>query len=175
MGVITSSLQRVTATLSWVNARLPKAHKLYPADFAHPHEIDQLLTPTWHNEAGLLLGVSPFHHVYSVRSTPERRELGNILVDAPTRGGKGLLAIAQLLTWPHSSVILDIKGELYAATAAYLRQRGHKIRVVDPRGVQPASRDPLHRCTWKPTLSSGHHFKEEQLRWRRGVGRATPG
>jgi type IV secretion system protein VirD4 len=56
-------------------------------------------------------------------------------VDAPTRGGKGLLAIAQILTWPHSSVILDIKGELYEATAAYLRQRGHKIMVVDPRGV----------------------------------------
>jgi type IV secretion system protein VirD4 len=143
MGVITSSLQRVTSTLSWVNARLPKTPKLYPADFAHPHEIDQLLTSTWHNEAGLLLGVSPFNHVYSVRSTPERRELGNILVDAPTRGGKGLLAIAQILTWPHSSVILDIKGELYAATAAYLRQRGHKIMVVDPRGVGHQY-DPLH-------------------------------
>nr|MDQ3830763.1 type IV secretory system conjugative DNA transfer family protein [Candidatus Tectomicrobia bacterium] len=111
------------------------SRKAYPADFAHPHEIDQLLTSTWHNEAGLLLGVSPFNQVYSVRATPERRELGNILVDAPTRGGKGLLAIAQLLTWPHSVVILDIKGELYEATAEYLRQRGHKIMVVDPRGV----------------------------------------
>jgi hypothetical protein len=135
MGIITSGLQRATSTLSWVNAHLPKAPKLYPADFAHPHEIDTLLTSTWHNEAGLLLGVSPFNSVYSIRSTPERRELGNILVDAPTRGGKGLLAIAQILTWPHSSVILDIKGELYEATAEYLRTRGHKIMVVDPRGI----------------------------------------
>ncbi|MDQ3830009.1 MAG: type IV secretory system conjugative DNA transfer family protein [Candidatus Tectomicrobia bacterium] len=135
MGTLASGLHRVSSTLSWVQALLPKPPKLYPADFAHPHEIDQLLTSTWHNEAGLLLGVSPFNQVYSVRSTPERRELGNILVDAPTRGGKGLLAIAQLLTWPHSSVILDIKGELYAATAEYLRQRGHKIMVVDPRGI----------------------------------------
>jgi type IV secretion system protein VirD4 len=135
MGVVGSGLHRVSSTLSWVQAHLPKTPKLYPADFAHPHEIDKLLTSTWHNEAGLLLGVSPFHQVYSVRPTPERRELGNILVDAPTRGGKGLLAIAQILTWPHSSVILDIKGELYEATAAYLRQRGHKIMVIDPRGV----------------------------------------
>ncbi len=135
MGVVGSGLHRVSSTISWVNAHLPKTPKLYPADFAHPHEIDKLLTSTWHNEAGLLLGVSPFNQVYSVRATPERWELGNILVDAPTRGGKGLLAIAQLLTWPHSSVILDIKGELYAATAAYLRKRGHKIMVVDPRGV----------------------------------------
>jgi type IV secretion system protein VirD4 len=135
MGTLASGLHRISSTISWVHAQLPKTPKLYPADFAHPHEIDKLLTSTWHNEAGLLLGVSPFNHVYSVRSTPQRRELGNILVDAPTRGGKGLLAIAQLLTWPHSSVILDIKGELYEATAAYLRKRGHKIMVVDPRGV----------------------------------------
>jgi type IV secretion system protein VirD4 len=135
VGIITSSLQRVTSTLSWIQAHLPTTPKLYPADFAHPHEIEQLLTSTWHNEAGLLLGISPFNQVYSVRSTPERRELGNTLVDAPTRGGKGLLAIAQILTWPHSSVILDIKGELYEATAAYLRKRGHKIRVIDPTGV----------------------------------------
>src|ERR687895_2283583 len=135
MGIITSSLQRMSSTISWVQDHLPKTPKLYPADFAHPHEIDKLLTSTWHNEAGLLLGVSPFNQVYSVRSTKERRELGNILVDAPTRGGKGLLAISQLLTWPHSSVVLDIKGELYEETAAYLRKRGHKIRVIDPTGV----------------------------------------
>jgi type IV secretion system protein VirD4 len=143
MGVVASGLHRVSSIISWVHAQLPKAPKLYPADFAHPHEIDKLLTSTWHHEAGLLLGVSPFNHVYSVRSTPERRELGNILVDAPTRGGKGLLAISQILVWPHSSVILDIKGELYEATAAYLRKRGHKILVIDPRGYGNQY-DPLH-------------------------------
>jgi type IV secretion system protein VirD4 len=143
MGVLASGLQRMASTLSWVQDHLPKTPKLYPNDFAHPHEIEKLLTSTWHNEAGLLLGVSPFNQVYSVRSTPERRELGNILVDAPTRGGKGLLAISQLLTWPHSSVILDIKGELYEATAAYLRKRGHKIRVIDPTGVGD-QHDPLY-------------------------------
>jgi type IV secretion system protein VirD4 len=142
VGIVTSGLQRAFSTISWIQAQLPKHPKLYPNDFASPHEIEKLLTSTWHNEAGLLLGVSPFHQVYSVRSTPQRRELGNILVDAPTRGGKGLLAIAQILTWPHSSVILDIKGELYEATAAYLRKRGHKIMVVDPRGVGD-QHDPL--------------------------------
>src|SRR5687768_17257517 len=99
MGVVASGLHRVSSTLSWVQSQLPKPPKLYPNDFAQPHEIEKLLTSTWQNEAGLLLGVSPFNQVYSVRSTSERRELGNILVDAPTRGGKGLLAISQLLTW----------------------------------------------------------------------------
>jgi type IV secretion system protein VirD4 len=143
MGALANGLQRMSSTISWVNAQLPKTPKLYPADFAHPHQVDKLLTSTWHNEAGLLLGVSPFNQVYSVRSTKERRELGNILVDAPTRGGKGLLAISQLLTWPHSSVVLDIKGELYEETAAYLRKRGHKILVIDPTGVGNQY-DPLY-------------------------------
>jgi hypothetical protein len=61
--------------------------------------------------------------VLSVRSTPKRRELGNIFVDALTRGGKGLLAISQLLTWPHSVVVVDIKGELYEATAEGIAKR----------------------------------------------------
>jgi type IV secretion system protein VirD4 len=143
MGHITAAIPRLVSTLSWVRAHLPSTPKLHPAHFANPHEIDKLLTSTWHNEAGLLLGVSPFNQAYSVRSTLERRELGNILVDAPTRGGKGLLAIAQILTWPHSSVILDIKGELYEATAEYLRKQGHKIRVIDPTGVGNQY-DPLY-------------------------------
>ena len=86
MGAVGSGFHKVASTLSWVQDHLPKTHKLYPADFAHLHQVDKLLTSTWHNEAGLLLGVSPFHQAYSVRSTPERRELGNILVDAPTLG-----------------------------------------------------------------------------------------
>jgi hypothetical protein len=40
---------------------------------------------------------------------------------------------------------------------------------------QPASQDPLHRCAWKPTLSRGHDFEEEQLRWRRDVRHSTLG
>jgi type IV secretion system protein VirD4 len=58
---------------------------------------------------------------------------GNVLVDALTRGGKGLLAISQLLTWPHSVVVLDIKGELYDATAAYRKTKG-PVFVIDPEG-----------------------------------------
>jgi hypothetical protein len=52
MGTLASGLHRVSSTLSWIQAHLPKTPTLYPADFAHPHEIDKLLTSTWHNEAG---------------------------------------------------------------------------------------------------------------------------
>jgi Type IV secretory system Conjugative DNA transfer len=100
-------------------AHLPKTHQLFSDRFAHPHEVHPLVSQHWHNETGLLLGVTPFNQTLSVRPGKKRRELGNVLVDALTRGGKGLLAISQLLTWPHSAVVLDIKGELHEATAEY--------------------------------------------------------
>ena len=69
-----------------------------------------------------------------VRPTPKRQELGNLLVCARSRAGKGLLAVAQILSWPHSIIINDIKGELYNATAAD-RAREGIVRVIDPHGI----------------------------------------
>jgi hypothetical protein len=134
MGRVTNGLHKAFSTLSRVHALLPKSPQLYSDRFAHPHELDPLVHPGWEAEAGLLVGVSPFDQVLSVRRTPKRRELGNVLVDALTRGGKGLLAISQLLTWPHSVVVLDIKGELFDATAGYRKTLG-PVYVIDPEGV----------------------------------------
>jgi type IV secretion system protein VirD4 len=142
MGVIASGLRQLSSTLSWLSALLPKTPQLYSDRFARTHEVDPLVSHNWQQEAGLLLGVSAFNHVLSVRATTTRRELGNVLVDALTRGGKGLLAISQLLTWPHSVVVLDIKGELYEATAGY-RQTLGKVFVLDPQALGNQF-DPLH-------------------------------
>jgi type IV secretion system protein VirD4 len=142
MGHVKNGLHKASSTLSRVNALLPKAPQLYSDRFAHSHELDPLIHADWEREAGLLVGVSSFDQVLSVRSTPKRRELGNILVDALTRGGKGLLAISQLLTWPHSVVVVDIKGELYEATAGYRKTLG-PVYVIDPEGIGNRF-DPLH-------------------------------
>ena len=142
MGRVTAGLRRASSTLSRVNALLPKPAQLYSDRFAHTHEIDPLVSERWHNETGLLVGVSAFNHVLSVRQTPQRRELGNILVDALTRGGKGLLAISQILTFTGSVVVLDIKGELYEATANYRKTLG-PVFVIDPEAVGHQF-DPLH-------------------------------
>jgi hypothetical protein len=75
MGRVTTGLRRASSTLSWVNAHLPKTPTLYSDRFAHTHEIDPLVSERWHNETGLLVGVSAFNHVLSVRQTPKRREL----------------------------------------------------------------------------------------------------
>ena len=142
MGRLTAGLHRVSSTLSWLNAHLPKTPTLYSDRFANPHEINPLVSQNWKHETGLLVGVSAFNNVLSVRPKKGRRELGNVLVDALTRGGKGLLAISQLLTWPHSVVVLDIKGELYEATAAYRNTLG-PVFVIDPEAVGNQF-DPLY-------------------------------
>src|SRR4051794_24991860 len=111
--------------------------------FLHRHlhvsrfaRIDELAGIVTHRaeEASLLLGRTRFRHLLQVSATPKRRELGNLLVVAPTRGGKGLLATSQLLTWQHSVVVNDIKGELFAQTAGYRATLG-KVFVIDPAGV----------------------------------------
>ncbi len=150
MGALASFLRRISATLSWIQAHLPKQPQLYSDRFADPHEVDPLVSHNWQSEPGLLVGLSAFNHVLSVRRSPKRRELGNILVDALTRGGKGLLAISQLLTWPHSVVVLDIKGELFEATADYRRSLG-KVLVLDPEAVGNQF-DPLQGRTTERQL-----------------------
>jgi hypothetical protein len=65
-------------------------------------------------------------------------------------------------TWPYSSVILDIKGELYEATAAYLQQRGHQIRVIDPEAVGDQF-DPLYgRYTERQLYASAKYLLYEE-------------
>jgi type IV secretion system protein VirD4 len=150
MGRVNAGLHKASSTISWLNALLPKAPQLYSDRFAHPHELDSLVSPDWQQEAGLLLGLSNFNQVLSVRGTPKRRELGNVLVTALTRGGKGLLAVSQLLTWCHSVVVIDIKGELYYYTAGFRRTLG-PVYVIDPEGVGNQF-DPLHGRTTERQL-----------------------
>src|SRR5215475_6571593 len=134
MGRVKNGLHKASSTISWITAQLPKPPELYRDRFAHTHELDPLVSPNWQQEAGLLVGLSKFNQVLSVRSTLKRRELGNVLVTALTRGGKGLLAISQLLTWPHSAVIVDPKGEHYDATGGFRKTLG-PVYVIDPEGV----------------------------------------
>jgi type IV secretion system protein VirD4 len=44
------------------------------------------------------------------------------------------LAVSQLLTWEHSVIVNDIKGDLFTQTAGYRSKLG-KVFVIDPRGV----------------------------------------
>ena len=69
----------------------------------------------------------------------------HVLCYAPTRSGKGVgLVIPTLLSWPHSTVVTDLKGELWAMTAGW-RQQHAKNKVIR---FEPAS---LADCAfWNP-------------------------
>jgi type IV secretion system protein VirD4 len=108
------------------------SESLYKARFAHIHELTELLTDRF-DDTSLLLGIADFHNLLCVRPTQARSELGNLLAVATTRGGKGLLATSQLLSWPHSVIVNDIKGDLFTQTAGYRATLG-KVVIISPRG-----------------------------------------
>src|SRR3954471_1498036 len=124
---------RLAALCSFLLGQLLFHRHLHVARFARLDELQGIVDD---RPAGstLLLGRTKFRHLLAVGPTRQRRELGNVLVVAPTRGGKGLLATSQLLSWKHSAVVNDIKGELFAQTAGYRATLG-RVFVIDPSGV----------------------------------------
>jgi type IV secretion system protein VirD4 len=119
--------------LSRLNAFFSKTNHLHNARFAYLHERDHLLSPAFETlGTSLLLGTSAWNHIAAVRPTKERAELGNLLICAPPRSGKSMLAISQLLTWPHSAIVNDMpKGELFVKTAGYRATLG-PVYVINP-------------------------------------------
>lgn len=142
-------LNTLSIIVSFLSALFPKAQVLHRARFALPHELRSLVSHVFDGKS-LLLGISHLGGIYRVQSTAERQELGHLLVVAPTRGGKSLLAVSQLLTWEHSVVVNDIKGELYAQTAGFRSSLG-PVYVIDPRGFGHQY-DPLHAKTDEDAL-----------------------
>lgn len=80
----------------------------------------------------------------------------SVMLSAPTRSGKGVgLVIPNLLNWPDSVVVLDIKGENYDITAGYRAARGQAVYAFSPFDPDARSHrwnplsavrtDPLHR------------------------------
>ncbi len=56
-----------------------------------------------------------------------------VLLAAPARSGKGVgIVIPNLLTYPDSVVVLDIKRENYALTSGFRRAHGQDVYLFDP-------------------------------------------
>jgi type IV secretion system protein VirD4 len=67
----------------------------------------------------------------------------HVLAFAPTRSGKGVgLVIPTLLTWPHSTVIHDIKGENWQLTAGFRSTFSHCL-LFNPADPRSARYNPL--------------------------------
>ena len=70
----------------------------------------------------------------------------HVLAFAPTRSGKGVgLVIPTLLSWPHSAVIHDIKGENFALTSGWREHElGSRVLRFDPTAPAGSARfNPL--------------------------------
>ncbi|MDA4848849.1 conjugal transfer protein TraG [Hoeflea poritis] len=86
--------------------------------------------------AGVFLG--SFKRNYLRHGGPE-----HVLCFAPTRSGKGVgLVIPTLLTWPHSAVIHDIKGENWQLTAGWRSNFSHCL-LFNPTDPKSAKYNPL--------------------------------
>jgi type IV secretion system protein VirD4 len=57
----------------------------------------------------------------------------SVMLSAPTRSGKGVgVVVPNLLNWPDSAVVLDIKGENYDITAGYRARHGQAVYAFSP-------------------------------------------
>ncbi len=65
----------------------------------------------------------------------------HIMAFAPTRSGKGVgLVLPTLLSWPHSALIYDIKGENWALTAGWRKQEaGNHVIKFEPSAMDGSS------------------------------------
>ncbi|WCT75843.1 type IV secretory system conjugative DNA transfer family protein (plasmid) [Sphingomonas naphthae] len=63
----------------------------------------------------------------------------HVLLEAPTRAGKGVgVVIPNLLSWPDSVVVLDVKRENWELTAGFRARHGQRVHLFDP--LDPESR-----------------------------------
>jgi type IV secretory pathway TraG/TraD family ATPase VirD4 len=134
-------LYRLISIASRVTSFLSSDRHLYAARFARVHELAGLISLRI-DGAGLLVGYTKHDQLLQVRSTSQCKELGNLLAVAQTRGDKGLLAESQLLSWKHSVVVNDIKGDLFTKTAGYRATLG-EVYVFDPTRGRGHRLDPL--------------------------------
>ncbi len=61
----------------------------------------------------------------------------HVMLYAPTRAGKGVgVVIPNLLVWPGSTVVLDVKRENWEATAGFRAAHGQEVHCFDPLDAQ---------------------------------------
>ena len=82
---------------------------------------------------------------------PRFRQDGHILTCAPTGAGKGVGGvIPNLLDYPGSAFVLDLKGENHAVTARARRELGQHVILVDPFGLTGTQ---AHGLNWLDALN----------------------
>ena len=116
------------------NVKQDAANLYGSAQYAEIDEIREagLLAQKGEKGKGVYVGgwINPKDgHQYYLRHNGKE----HVIALAPTRSGKGVgLVIPTLLSWEHSVVVLDIKGENWALTSGWRHENGHKVLRWDP-------------------------------------------
>ena len=118
---------------------------IYHAAYAKASELKDMMMKRSNSlnhplRSGIMLGTFK-GNLLGMKATRDKPELDHTLIVAPTRGGKGLMAISNLLSFKHSVVVVDPKGEMFHATAGH-RSKFSDVCVIDPSG-QGSRYDPI--------------------------------
>lgn len=154
-GVVGVSLGAFLLGALYLSLRFGNRSDLHgSARFAGPRELraagllPELPKGTIAAPAGIFLGLDEHRRpLYLPGAT-------HALLCAPTRSGKGVgWVIPNLLAWPESALVLDLKQELWQLTAGYrFREMGHLPLLFDPTSLDPPIRfNPLLECRPGPT------------------------
>lgn len=82
------------------------------------------------------------------------------IISAPTRSGKGVgIVIPNLLNWPDSTVVLDVKQENWNITSGYRAKYGQACYLFNPA----ASDCRTHRYNPLSYISSDPHFRIDDI------------
>lgn len=110
----------------------------YSARFANRSELEEMKLATINRggaveplRAGVVVGEDGAGLYGLAPGLKDQKEMGHVLVVGPTRRGKGLNLTTNLVLWPGSAVVTDIKQECLAS--GYRATLG-RVVVLDPTG-----------------------------------------
>lgn len=115
--------------LWWIAKRQPPLHGA--ARFAKEREIRQA---GFRAGKGIVLGMRGRKFViFGARKFLTFGGSEHVIVEAPTRSGKGVgIVIPNLLSWQDSVVVLDVKRENWDATAGFRQKHGQSVFLFNP-------------------------------------------
>lgn len=144
----------ILAGVVWLIAKNKKAQPdgPYQAHWAESTETEDMKMSVGGDEekAGIVLGEKDGELIGVYPGFGNRKEMGHVLVVGPSRSGKSLHLETNLLLWPDSVIVNDIKGSIYVNTASYREEHfGSKIEVLDPSG-RGSRYDPFYELSYRP-------------------------
>jgi type IV secretion system protein VirD4 len=115
--------------LWWIAKRQPPLHGA--ARFAKEREIHHA---GFRAGKGIVLGMRGRRFlIFGARKFLTFGGSEHVIVEAPTRSGKGVgIVIPNLLSWQDSVVVLDVKRENWDATAGFRQKHGQAVFLFNP-------------------------------------------